>query len=190
MPLPTPPTPVMSLLWPVRRLTPRTLVNGEHVGGDGPRTRAQTLSFSLLSLYSSDNWRSRVERRRGADFAHAMKCVYDHDHEMYVWSWPGTECMYDRTEHARKPRIWVTPRRQRSESIGHRKQPRMSSAYNVLHEFRFQFQKYIDRKTPVLIDNNTHNKKWKYSLKQTKLRTNLPWNALSLLKTELIIYYG
>ena len=69
MPLPTPPTPVMSLLWPVRRLTPRTLVNDEHVGGDGPRTRAQTLSFSLLSLYSSDNWRSRVERRRGADFA-------------------------------------------------------------------------------------------------------------------------
>ena len=50
-------------------LNTRTLVNGVHAGGVGPRTRAQTLTFSLLSLFSTGNRRYRVKRRRGAEFA-------------------------------------------------------------------------------------------------------------------------
>ena len=42
-----------------------------------------------------DHWPANWSR---GELTQVMKCVYDHGHEICVWSQPDTKCVYDRTE--------------------------------------------------------------------------------------------
>ena len=56
-------------------------------------------TFALLIK----QWTFPIIKAAGSLFRQMWRNVYDHCQQMYVWSWPGTGCMYGHTEHARKP---------------------------------------------------------------------------------------